>query len=355
MDERTIRILTAVVENYIETAEPVGSRTLTKRYDFGLSPATIRNIMADLEDIGLLMQPHTSAGRMPTGKGYRYYVNNCMAEGVKDERLPAFRSEVQARLDSIKKDVSSLLEDVARELSRSSHHIGITVAPRMSKSRLSRVELIQVKGPRVLAVVITEEGIVKNFLIELEESIAQKHLNKISAWINRTLCGLTYDEARRTLVRQVCEDKAVYDILVSRAMHISREIVDRQTDENIYVGGYSEVLAQPDFVNIDAIKDIFRAIEDKHMMLRLLGIVEQMDDHGVTVLIGSENPIGEMHDCSMVFSPYLRGGKVIGTVGVIGPIRMHYPEVISMVDNTAQYLTNVYSDNVFPDRQEGSE
>ncbi len=334
-------ILRAVVENYIDTTEPVGSRRLTKRYDFGLSPATIRNIMADLEYLGFLTQPHTSAGRMPTEKGYRHYVDCCIDDGHQlDEK---FILETQEKLEIIEKDVSSLLENVTRELSKCSHQMGIAVAPRFSRSRLSRVELIQVKGTRVLAVVITEEGVVRNLLLDFEEPCSQKHLNKISEYINKELAGFSLREARERVIRKVYEEKAVYDSLVARAMRIGRVIMERQIEEDIYIGGYSEVLEQPNFVDLDSIKEMFRAIEDKRLMIQVFNMIEEMES-GVTVLIGTENPLDEMHDCSMVVSPYLKKGRVIGTIGVIGPIRMHYPQVISMVDETAKFLTKVFSD-----------
>jgi len=341
MDERLNEILRAVVENYIDTAEPVGSRRLTKRYDFGLSPATIRNIMADLEYLGFLMQPHTSAGRMPTEKGYRHYVD-CYIDDCPqfDEK---FILETQARLESIERDVSSLMENVTRELSKRSHQVGIAVAPRFSRSRLSRVELIHVKGVRVLAVVITEEGVVRNLLLDFEESCSQKNLNKISEYINKELAGFSLREARERIISKVYEDKAVYDSLVARAMRIGQVIMERQVEEDIYVEGYSEALEQPDLVGLNSIKEMFRAIEDKRLMIKVFNIIEEMES-GVTVLIGSENPLDEMHDCSMVVSPYLKKGRVIGTIGVVGPIRMHYPQVISMVDETAKFLTKVFSE-----------
>ncbi len=343
MDERLNEILRAVVENYIDTAEPVGSRKLTKRYNLGLSPATIRNIMADLEYLGFLMQPHTSAGRMPTEKGYRHYVDCCIDDGHQlDER---FIIETQKKLENIERDVSSLLENVTRELSKCSHQMGIAVAPRFSRSRLSRVELIHVKGTSVLAVVITEEGVVRNLLLDFEEPCSQQHLSKISEYINKELAGCSLEDARERVIRKVYEEKAVYDSLVARAMRIGRLIMERQVEEDIYIGGYSEVLEQPNFLDLDSIKEMFRAIEDKRMMIKVFNMIEEMES-GVTVLIGSENPLDEMQDCSMVVSPYLKKGRVIGTIGVIGPIRMHYPQVISMVDETAKFLTKVFSETV---------
>jgi len=342
LNERANTILTAVVEHYIETAQPLGSRTLSKKYGIGLSPATIRNIMADLEDAGFLTQPHTSAGRIPTEKGYRYYVDFCISRGQKvpeAEMLPVPRP--RGRL--LEKDVPALLTDVTQELSKESHHMGIAVAPRVARSRLARVELIGVRDDQVLAVVITEEGIVRNLLLKLEERYSQKHLNEISAYINRELGGKTFEEARRRILDKVYEDRAAYDNLLTRAIRIGREIVSRQVDEKLFVGGISELLEQADVVNMEALREIFRAIEDKHLIIQLFNMIEEMEG-GVQVLIGSENPLGEMHDCSLVVSPYQKQGRVIGTVGVIGPIRMAYPRVITMVEKTAKYLTNVFSE-----------
>jgi len=340
MDERAKKILIAIVENYVETAEPIGSRTLTKKLDLGISPATIRNIMADLEDMGYLTQPHTSAGRLPTEKGYRFYVDSCIEEGHSSENSSALQPRVNS--EDINRDMTTLIEDVTQELSKNSHHMGIATAPRFDRSRLSRVELIQVKPSQVLAVVITEEGIVRNLLLDLEEKFSQKHLSKLSSYINRELGGHTLGEARDRIISKVHEDKAAYDSLLSKAMYIGREIIERQAREDIYVGGYSEMLESPQFMDMEALREIFRAIEEKHLIIQVFNMIEEMEV-GVKVLIGSENPVDEIHDCSMVVSPYLRQGRVIGTVGVIGPIRMHYPKVISMVDKTANFLTNVFS------------
>jgi len=340
IDGRAQIILKAVVENYIETAAPLGSRTLSKKIDVRLSPATIRNIMADLEDAGYLTQPHTSAGRVPTEKGYRYYVDACIEEGLR----PADGNDhSQAEMPRDRSgDVPALLEGVTQDLSKASHHMGVAVAPRLSRSRLSRVELIQVKASRVLAVVITEEGLVRNLLLDLDERFSQKHLNQIATYINRELGGITLAEARQRVIGKVYEDKAAYDSLLSRSMSIGRQIVERQLEEELFVGGYSELIESRGLMDMEALREIFRAIEDKHLIIQLFNRIEEMEG-GVQVLIGSENPVGEMSDCSIVVSPYQKQGQIIGTVGVIGPIRMEYPRVITMVEKTAKYLTHVFS------------
>ncbi len=340
IDERARRVLTAIIETYVETGEPVGSRPLTKKHGFNLSPATIRNIMADLEDLGLLTQPHTSAGRVPTEKGYRYYVDACIGAG--DAFKERLTEETQYHLESVRKDASAIVQDVTQELSRSSSQLSVAVAPRFLKSRLSRVELVPVRGATVQAVVISEEGIVRNMLLDLNEPYTSKHLRRISGYINRHLAGYTVREARERVINQVLEHKAAYDTLMAEAMRVGQVIMERQSEDRIFVEGVSEALQRLKFRSRDALRDLFRAIEDKHLMIQVFNMVEEMES-GVQVIIGSENPVGEMHDCAMVASPYLREGRVIGTIGVIGPVRMHYPSVISMVDRTARFLTRVFS------------
>lgn len=340
IDERARRVLTAVIESYVETGEPTGSRTLVKKHGFSLSPATIRNIMADLEDLGLLKQPHTSAGRIPTEKGYRYYVDQCMDQGqpLRDRLV----EDTQGRLESIRRDASTIVRDVTQELSRSSRQLSVAVAPRFLNNRLKRVELIPVRGGTIQAVVISEEGMVRNLLIDLDERYSQKNLGRISAYINRHLAGYTVSEARERVISKVLEHKAAYDNVMTDAMRVGRMIMERQTEDRLFVEGVSEALHKTKFATTQILPSLFRAIEEKHLIIQMFNMIEEMDS-GVQVIIGAENPVGEMRDCAMVASPYLREGRVIGTIGVIGPVRMNYPRVMAMVDRTARFLTKVFS------------
>jgi len=342
IDDRAARVLTAVIETYVETGEPVGSRPLSKKHGFNLSPATIRNIMADLEDLGLLKQPHTSAGRVPTEKGYRYYVDHFI--GSTDAVREQLIEDTAYHLEAIRRDAASIVQDVTQELSRSSSQLSVAIAPRFLNSRLSRVELIPVRGATVQAVVISEEGIVRNLLLELNERYTTKHLGRISGYINRHLAGHTVREARERVINKVLEHKAAYDTLMTEAMKIGQFIMQNQTEDRIFVEGLSQALQRSRFANRDALTDLLRAIEDKHLIIRVFNMVEEMES-GVQVIIGSENPIDEMHDCSMIASPYLKKGRVIGTIGVIGPVRMDYPDLISVVDRTARFLTRVFSED----------
>lgn len=336
INERTERVLLAIVQSYITSHEPVGSRYVTKKYAFNLSPATIRNIMADLEEMGFLSQPHTSAGRIPTDRGYRFYVDILMKHDMAaGEYLRAFIS----RLESVKEDLNSLLEGAARNLSEQSAYLGVAVPLKPEKTTLNRIELFSYRGRYIAAVLMTNEGLIRHKLLRMETGLAQRTLKRISEYLNSEFSGYAIDEIRLKLIKEMSKEKALCDILISKAVEICREALNFPSGE-IYIYGLSEIIGLPDFS--DRIKGITRAIEDKHMMVRLLERVCR-DEDGVSVLIGSENPIKEMRDLSMVVASYRQGGKPAGTVGIIGPTRMDYSRAMDMVRATARFLTDAFS------------
>ncbi len=340
LDDRAVAVLMAIVREHIDTSSPVGSRTVARRCGLGLSPATIRNIMSDLEELGYLQHPHTSAGRLPTDKGYREYVDFCMEgdEGRSEGKVVV--ESLRGRLERIRRDATTLLEDITREVSALSRSVGIASAPGASVARLSRVELVGLKDTRVLAVVVTEEGIVRNMMVDLEEELGQSYLNEISGFFNRELKGATIEEARQRLVREVYEDKAVCDSIMSKVLAIC-EVFSTGTGQ-VFVGGRTEMLDHPEFMDLGKVREIYRAIEDKRRMLVLLDNLAQAGK--VQVLIGAETHTEGIEQCSLVASPYRQGDRILGTVGVIGPTRMNYPEIMSIVEETANWLTRVFSE-----------
>ncbi len=338
LDERNKRVLFAVIQCYINTPGPVGSRVVTKKYSFGLSPATIRNIMSDLEEMGYLRQPHTSAGRVPTDIGYRYYVDSINSE----ERLvdEDFVGELGRRVELLKKDIDAFLDEAAKMLSSLSHYIGITMSPNSGSTTLTRLELIKYRDNRVAVVLFTDEGLIKNTVVTMDSDVSQRDLNRIASYINSEFSGRTIEEIRKVVVNDLAREKVICDGLISQAMKICNAVFS-SSPGNIYISGLSEVLALPDFCDVDRIKELLKTIEDKRIVVGLLDKIA--DAEGPQVFIGSENPLDEMKKFSLVAATYREGKRPIGAVGIIGPTRMNYPQAISIVDMTAKYITRMLS------------
>ncbi|MDA8433084.1 MAG: heat-inducible transcriptional repressor HrcA [Nitrospiraceae bacterium] len=339
LDERTKQVLFAVIQCYINAPGPVGSRVVTKKYSFGLSPATIRNIMSDLEEMGYLQQPHTSAGRVPTDVGYRYYVDSMRAE----QRLinKDFLLELNRKLESLRKDINAFLDEASKMLSNLSHYIGVTMSPNTSNTTLARIELIKYRDNQVAVILFTDEGVIKNRIISVDASLSQRDLNRIASYINSHFSGRTVEEIRKVVAKELAREKVLCDSLVEQAMTICGAVFSASPG-NLYISGLSEVLALPDFCDIDRIKELLKTIEDKHVIVRLLDKIANAE--GPQVIIGSENTLDEMKPFSIVASTYREGSRPMGAVGIIGPTRMNYLEAISIVDLMANYITEMLSD-----------
>lgn len=338
-DDRIHRVLWAVVDSYITNPDPVGSRYVTKKYAFNLSSATIRSIMADLEDMGFLHQPHTSAGRIPTDKGYRFYVDYL---SLKESVTGAYHAdEIIQRLENIRNDINALLGETSKAISTFSHYLGVALSPRPEKTTLRRIHLTRHKESQVMVILLTDEGIVKNKLIQLDLDLTQRDLNRISEYLNAEFAGHTIDEIRARIIKEMYRDKALCDTLISRAIKICREALYFDYGD-VFISGLPELLELPDFSDLRRIREISNAIEDKHLIIKLLDMLSQSE--GVRVVIGSENPASEMRKLSMVVSPYREGDRPIGTIGIIGPTRMDYLMAMVIVDTTAKFITKVLSE-----------
>jgi len=338
LDERIHRVLWAVVESYITNPDPVGSRFVSKKYAFNLSPATIRNIMADLEDMGFLSQPHTSAGRVPTDKGYRSYVDYLAQRESSPDASDT--EQIVQRLENIRNDINALLKETSRALSTVSHYLGVALSPRAEKVTLISINLFRYKEGQVMTVLLTDEGSVKNKCIQLDADLTQRDLNRISDYLNSEFAGLTIDEIRLRIVREMQQDKALCDTLISRAITICREALYFDYGD-VFISGFSEVIGLPEFSDLQRIKEISRAIEDKHLIIKLLDTLSQSE--GVKVVIGSENSASDMKKLSIVVSTYKEGDRPIGTIGIIGPTRMDYLKAITVVDTAARFVTRILS------------
>jgi heat-inducible transcriptional repressor len=336
LSERMRQILQMVIEDYILTAEPVGSRTISKKSNLGLSPATIRNIMSDLEELGLLSQPYTSAGRVPTERGFRFYVDSILdVHELSDQE----QKEIRSRYAGYHFEGADLFRETSRILSSSSHYLGIVLAPRISSVILQHTEFVKLRRYLVLAILVSTTGLVYNRMIEVEEDFSQSELDYFSDYLNSFLAGLPLYRVREKLIEQMRSAKAAYDRLLERALKLGEKALASMDETDVFIEGKTNILHEPEFSNISRMTDLFRAFEEKATMVKLLD--KCMDPEGVQIAIGSESHVQEMETCSLVTSTYGCAGNVWGALGVIGPRRMNYSRIISLVDYSAKLLTEI--------------
>jgi len=338
LSQRSRQILEAIVEDYIATAEPVGSSAVARRHAMSLSTATVRNVMANLEEMGLLVSPHTSSGRIPTEKAYRFYVDSLIAlrQVSRDEKKQIIRRCRQAGAG-----ISSILKETSRTLSTLSNYIGIVVSPRFNSNVFRHIEFLRIGTRRVLAILVSTNGVVQNRLVETAEDIHENDLVKMGNYLNGLMQGLTILQARERILKEMQSEKVQYDSLMSHALRISQLAVTTEEDE-IFVEGQSRILDQPEFSDVRRMQDIFRAFEQKAHLLELLS--RCMNSEGVQIYIGSETPMSRSAGVSLVTSRFI-SNNTVGLLGVIGPTRMGYSNVIPIVDYTAKLVSRLLDEN----------
>lgn len=342
LDERSKKVLYSVVESYIERPDPVGSRYIMKKYGFDVCSATIRNIMADLEDSGFLFQPHTSAGRVPTDKAYRFYVDYIIKEGlISPLEIKKIIETLTKKLRKLRNDMNSLFLETTQSLAQATRYLGVTLLPAVEKTTLHRLEFIKFKENLVIAVVATEKGIVKNKIIKTYHDISQHELDSLADFVNTRYHGMTIDEIRESLLKHIKKEKIFWDALINKLLRVCQEAL-YFTREDIYVSGFSEIIHLPDFSDIEKLKEIARTIQDKHLLLKLLESIKE--DEEIKVIIGEENPLEEFKNLSIVASPYREKNRTVGMIALLGPKRMNYQKAIVFVKAFANSLTDTLSD-----------
>jgi heat-inducible transcriptional repressor len=295
-------------------------------------------VMSDLEEFGFLEQPHASAGRVPTDRGYRFYIDHLRGvEGLSIEES----ARIAQRYTSYRGEADEVIAETSRLLSEISRYAGV-VLRKFSTTVFKRVEFVKVRGRQVLAIFIVESGMVHNKLIVLDEEMTQDELHKVSNYLNQEFSGQPLHIIRQRLLERMAEEKAQYDTLLQQAMKVGEKTFDRAeaSDSDIYVGGTANIIDQPEFVtNVERMKELFKAFEEKN---RLISILDRcLDETGVNVIIGSETPFQDIHECSLVTHTYSYGDRTIGVLGVVGPKRMAYPRIMALVDYTANLVSKI--------------
>lgn len=336
LNERSQNILEAIVEDYIKTAEPIGSRAITKRHAFDLSPATVRNVMADLEDMGFLAAPHTSAGRIPTEKGYQYYVESLLQISDLPEE---FRNSLEDDSRFSGKNMEDVMQEIGNLLSGISQYTGLVMAPRFNSTIFRQIEFIRLSQGRLLVIFVSESGLVQNKVIEPGIDFSQRDLESITNYLNHRLPGMTIAQVRENISIELREEKSRMNKLQQQALELSDKAFQGDIADQVYVAGTSNMLEQPEFTSPDSMMKIMRALESKQQLVDLLDCSQAVD--GVQIFIGSQSTHAEIEGCSLIAAPFSGKKGAVGTLGVIGPIRMNYSQVIPIVDFTASLVSRI--------------
>lgn len=341
LSPRDMLVLRAVVEDYISSAEPVGSRTIVRKHRFSMSPATVRNIMADLEEEGYLMQPHISAGRIPTGKGFRFYIDSLLQIKLME---PEEKKLIEDAYCNIDMEIGVIMKTTSRVLSRITNYPGIVFIPKFNRVILKHIEFIKLGKGRILVIFISKGGLIQNRVIEWEEDLSQDELDKITRHLNGIIENLTLDEIKEKIMKEIEKDRKDYDELYRRAIALGRKAIEAQDknsleDADIYIEGTPSIFDQPEFSDIKKMRDLYQALQEKKLLLELLE--KSLISEGVQVIIGEEMSVSDIKDLSFVLSPYGRPDSIVGVIGVVGPIRMNYARVIPLVEYTSQVINNL--------------
>ena len=351
-DARGQAVLAAIIKEHLVTGEAVGSLVLANRFSpgHGWSSATIRNVMGELEDAGLLEQPHTSAGRVPTDKGYRYYVDHMLGEA----RLS--RADLRA-IDSVFAPNSSragvsperLMERASHALSELSENVGIVLSPSLAENRLNHIEFLRLSENRVLVVLVTVSSIVHNKIIRIEDRLTQDELERTARYLNTEFSGKSLSTIRAEILELMQEEKALYDRLLQNAVLLCDRSLDGDASVgDLYVDGASNMLTKPEFVDAERMRELFRTFEEKSRLVKILNECvsrEQLFRGDVNVVIGREHPTSSMRKCTLITAPYRIGvNENLGTLGVVGPMRIEYSRIMAMVNYMARLIERRLSD-----------
>lgn len=344
LDERKTKILNAIIKNYLETGEPVGSRTISKDTDLNLSSATIRNEMSDLEELGYILQPHTSAGRIPSDRGYRFYVDNMILE--KDRQISDVQEMMIERTDKMEK----LLKQIVKALAQNTNYATMISGPSYSRSKVKFIQLSNVDEHQILAVIVMEGNRVKNHMLSVEEPLDNETMLKLNILLNSSLNGLSMEEINLGTISKLKEQAGIHSEIVSNVLDLVAKSIQEDEDLQVFTSGATNILKYPELRDSEKAGNLLTAFEDKKELAELLNdSLEGNEETGIQVYIGNESPIATMKDCSVVTANYDFGNDIKGVIGIVGPKRMDYENV---VDNLKTIKTKL--DEIFAPPEDGS-
>ncbi len=327
LDDRKRRILQTIIDDYIDTAEPIGSRTIARKHELGLSSATIRNEMADLEEMGFLAQPHTSSGRVPSDKGYRLYVDQLMTvRELSLDEVETIRQAMETRIN----ELSQLIRQASAVMSRFTRYTSMAITPQMKTSTLKALQVVPIGSGKALVVVVTNAGIVRNQMVRIPDSVQPDVLIGISNMLNDKLNGFTLEQISSKLISDIEQETGVASEILLPILEGAAECISLIDNPEVYLEGTTNIFNYPEFRDFIKAREFMSIMDEKSNLCRLL--TDSMERDGVSVRIGSENDISGIKDCSLITTNYNLGDTFIGTIGVIGPTRMEYPRVISSMN-----------------------
>ncbi len=337
LDERKKKILQAIIRNYLETGEPVGSRTISKYTDLNLSSATIRNEMADLEELGYIIQPHTSAGRIPSDKGYRLYVDSMMEENARQvEELKEMLVEKEEKMDH-------LLKQVAKVLAVNTNYATMITAPRCQKNKLKFIQLSRVDENQLLAVIVIEGNVIKNSMISVSEHLDDETMLKLNMLLNTHLNGLSIEDISLGMITALKQQAGHYGTIIGDVIDAVAETIKEDEDLEIYTSGTNNIFKYPELADNQRASELINTFEEKQLLSQLIDDSEVTEPgHEIKVYIGEEAPIQTMKDCSIVMANYEFGEGMKGTIGIIGPKRMDYEKVVGTLKTIKVQLDALY-------------
>lgn len=334
LNERKIKILQAIINDYIETAEPVGSRTIAKKYNLGISPATIRNEMADLEEMGLIIQPHLSSGRIPSDKGYRLYVDQFMPYKQLGEREISILEEI---IESSINRIDYLMKETAKAVAELTNYTAITSKTNIVKTKLKHIQLIPLDENSIILISVTDTNEIKHHIINVSKAPNESELLKLSSILNGHLVGLTIEDITPALIQKLKNKAENCDGILIPVLGCITDSGQNLDDTEVSLSGTKNILEYPEFNNISKAKILFEMLEHKNV---LSSIVSNAKDE-IQIIIGDENCIDEIKECSIIKTTYTVGDKEIGTIGILGPTRMDYAQVVSMLTYISKNIDSV--------------
>ena len=337
LDERKTKILQAIIRNYLETGEPVGSRTISKFTDLNLSSATIRNEMADLEEMGFIIQPHTSAGRIPSDKGYRFYVDTLME--AKEREVSEMREMLIERQDRMEE----MLHQMARVLAKDTQYATLVTTPQTRGSKVKFIQLSRVTPGQLLVVIVAEGNVIKNDILPVSEEISDETLLKLNILLNTNLTGLSIGEISLGMVAAIKQQAGIHSDIVSEVIDDIAEAIKAEDDLEIYTSGTNNIFRYPELADQHKASELINTFEEKEQLCDLIqdSLVEN-NETGIQVYIGDEMPVKSMKDCSVVTATYELGDGMRGTIGIVGPKRMDYDRVVGTLKTLQSKLDEIY-------------
>ena len=337
LSERKLKILHAIIKTYLETGEPVGSRTISKYTDLNLSSATIRNEMADLEELGYIMQPHTSAGRIPSDKGYRLYVDMLMEE--KEQELSEMQEAMLQKADKMEQ----LLKQAAKVLASNTNYATMVSTPRSSANKIKFIQLTMVDDEQLIAVIVLGGNVIKNRIINVEEPLSNENLLKLNMLLNTTLNGMAIEEINLGLIARLKEQAGPHSEVIGKVLDAIADAIQLEEEMQIYTSGATNIFKYPELSDKQSAQEIISAFEEKQQLTALVTqTLAREDNTGIQVYIGDETPVQTMKDCSVVTATYELGDGMKGTIGIIGPKRMDYEHVLKSMKRLQNELDQMF-------------